>query len=1400
MGMHGKEPDVKCYKPLIYELEVSYLGNLKDNFDQKIERFNHVLLPSLCTYLHKVLKITTADAYVFSVGFDSNKNITNIIQEAYTHQQRKSFPRTIVRFLNGRNSLWCTGSNSSFIQLWLQKYKLLTPQQQYYFFSWILCITTQLKYIDIEFLNKLVLIPETGIIQNTENKKRISDMIEKIDTTFFNRSKSNDSNIFNFEQISQTGVLRELRDDEMSIAEHEDEQNEEKYNVSVKPIVHEITGSRYTEDESILLRLAELIRKFVCERELGHSMWPWYKTSYHIQDTQIYNEIMTKYDLVQEYNIATLKSFARFVVKGKCTGKCKVCAPAIRHRRKFAAMILLKAQILKNLNVIKKQLDLWINLTLNVIKTQTNADNNNEQILVQISDYIEKNQMNTNKYWSNAFTKVYKNAKNKPYDPILESLNIDKQKYPLFEQFMYHFFIETDKKRHEKHVEDFSGPGHYFMSKFMDYWRHSLPIYYSYKHDIVLLQVIMRNGVNMLNIKQDLITNASEYKFISNTKDDVIFEQFIKWYQNPINLFHRLRYITNTILMKLHTHDYKHSSIYKINVIQQEDINALCAFSGNSIIFSDYQKSTIVQYFSGPSTSHRRIPSKPPSFDKRDTLWINSKKRISDPFQTRDIELELLEAFHSVDLMKYGKALTLFIIHILELRQRESYYFALGELFYILPDPIVIEILKHSMSIWENAKPQVLRVLCTKIVNGSAVRPSAALSISEFFEELRFDDVAREDTWGKYSHEFAKIAFEEVNRIQTDHFLFILLNIPLPTHNGKCILQLAIEQKRVNFLNNKRITNVINHMYTTNGDLTPTDAIKSIPPRYSEMLHTLLFNPFKFYFSAEGYHWISGVIFVEYVILLFCFVYLWTSPDHKDADSLIFQIIFWCCNLGYILYEVFEWIEKGWREYFNFQVMGQTNVMDVFVSIIWIVLFILHMRILYLPDNALQKRVDRTENVHSVLLGVQVLIVTIRSLKIFSISKYFSKLMRVIKLMGLEIVKFTAIFIIAMVGILFAIWCVAPVNRDEIDDDSPINSIEDSIKFIFEVFIAGSDVSLGEDESIAYICMVVTTVFGGLILTNLLIALMNQQYESVQKEAQAHAVFNRAELAYDLSNRSRLMPPPLDIFVFASFFIVWFFNLFISLFNPKWNVFAVIHYELFQNLKQFNLWSCNHGGFSVNYETKISIFNVRRKVEQGDCCSAFGCYGKDPYRRTVNKSLYFQTMSRRDVLQWYCCCKKKYIIRIHHKGCHGQIKMYSKSKSIWKNNSNPVESINMEQYFDLYERYRKWSILKSDKMILKDLTSTTLFCSKCYKSFLNRNESLEKELESPFIPLFDFLSAIVFVVIPVVWIPLIILIGLAAFKDWLEESCRNKQHYAKHYSNQDYDRDYNPQYVYQKLL
>ena len=105
--------------------------------------------------------------------------------------------------------------------------------------------------------------------------------------------------------------------------------------------------------------------------------------------------------------------------------------------------------------------------------------------------------------------------------------------------------------------------------------------------------------------------------------------------------------------------------------------------------------------------------------------------------------------------------------------------------------------------------------------------------------------------------------------------------------------------------------------------------------------------------------------------------------------------------------------------------------------------------------------------------------------------------------------------------------------------------------------------------------MILATLFGALLLTNLLIALMATKYEDVEEVAKQEVIFNQASLTQNLSDQSRFMPPPLGIIVMILAFIVHIGNFFTAFINPQnWNIYALMGHELLERIEEFHIYRC----------------------------------------------------------------------------------------------------------------------------------------------------------------------------------------------------------------------------------
>eukprot|EP01084_Bolivina_argentea_P022070 40994_1 len=730
---------------------------------------------------------------------------------------------------------------------------------------------------------------------------------------------------------------------------------------------------------------------------------------------------------------------------------------------------------------------------------------------------------------------------------------------------------------------------------------------------------------------------------------------------------------------------------------------------------------------------------------RRNAMYATSlsdkrRARIPDPFIQRNIDNELLQILQSVNLETFCKPLAKLIIHAIQQQNRDGLWKCFGLLMNAAPDQLALSAITDSeikMVLKNTAKPEVLNTICLQLMAGSLFQTISALGISGFFDDLADMDCIKEAIWTQYSEKYEIMAYDEMSRVVSCHLLFVLLNIPLTQHDGKSLLKLALQQNRIVFLNNDGITQCVNHSYQGKF-LAPEDKIVE-EMSYKEMLELVCSHPFEFYFSVRGYYWVSGMLFMLYFGFICYYVSTRPIDGHLSTQTdLALEIALWSMNLGYILFELQEFAEKKWTRYIY---SGNANLLDIAISIIWIILFVLRMIII---DRKPFFEYDNPSNMQRIYvfgLGSQVILLTFRSLELFSSSESLGVLVKAVKFMALPITKILFIFVLAMTGFLFGLWVITATHECAYDpngescSDYQMFTLWDGLIYVFQVFIGSGDLSgVGESSTenpFAVFIMVIATIFGTIILTNLLIALMTTQYENVQEKARSQIIYDKAELTYDLSSRSRLLPPPLNIVVFIIAIIIDIINFFLALISPtKLNIYTKIHPHLFFNLKHYNLWRCRYDlwkpvhAITSKYKTRVDILKW-----------------------------YF-------IAWWYDWIKidGKYSWRIHHKSCYAELVIQNGTFRMF-------QGFEMSEYCRRYEDVRRQKIRSKDKKLLKQLSPDTLFCKYCVRPYSKANSNFKDELTTPFIGLLDIISAITFIILPIAWIPIILLFAIFAFQE-----------------------------------
>ena len=194
----------------------------------------------------------------------------------------------------------------------------------------------------------------------------------------------------------------------------------------------------------------------------------------------------------------------------------------------------------------------------------------------------------------------------------------------------------------------------------------------------------------------------------------------------------------------------------------------------------------------------------------------DKRRQVLDVYFKRDIKKEFEYMCFSLDLIKYGKPIAIFIIKQLTKKQNNALWDALGIVLSAVPFQMALDILKQYKDDMQLGKPEFLNKVCKSIVDDTFFPLGATLRIALFFDGLAKDDMILDKLWTEYRKSYELMAHDIVSGVESDVLLFLLLTIPMyDTSYTKSILELAVDQHRVNFLTNERILDVTTHVYNT---------------------------------------------------------------------------------------------------------------------------------------------------------------------------------------------------------------------------------------------------------------------------------------------------------------------------------------------------------------------------------------------------------------------------------------------------------------------------------------------------------------------------------------------------------------------------------------------------------
>ena len=911
------------------------------------------------------------------------------------------------------------------------------------------------------------------------------------------------------------------------------------------------------------------------------------------------------------------------------------------------------------------------------------------------------------------------------------------------------------------------------------------------------------------------------------------YQEFQVWCNDWRNIQHRLRYLSFIVCKKL---DECEPSIVEIRIPNPND--RIKQYESKSFVFlNGYIEKTHIEnckikekHLSQILSKSRQIKSLGNLSQRilhkaQESKIIDREKsssRMRDPFLTRHLDFELEQICQSFDLLKHGVDIAIFLIKLLARKQSESLWSALGIVLEYMPYEKARYVLSEEREDLRHGSPDQLKMVCDRIVRGSSFSVHICLFLAEYMENNANQDLARFDKWKEFSIEYEAEAGETINEIESDHLLSVLMDIPLSGSGSVKVplLQVALEQNRAKFLNNERINAVLKHVWQTPSGLAPNVEILRKPRTSTEILKLLCNSPYHFYLTPAGFNATIKSLHLIYVLLIFIFI---TQRIYLPDKLKYPEMALWTLNIGYFVYEMIEAYDKGLRDYFT--LAGWVNYWDLQISFTWLILF--GIRIWSVIENYENFYKDEittsssendtpspTENPNTylgrwhiaqcylVLWAIQTASLSGRSLVLFQTSEYFGVLLRMMQRLIIEMTRFMFVLVLVLVGFVFGLYYI---QGGYLESEPSTDDWYKGFKYLFQLTVGVGDFSdietdIVENEITAQLFTILYIIFGTILMINLLIALLVATFDNVYKQARTESSFAIAETTYDLSHRSRFMPAPICIYVFAFAVIIHVLNFFPAILWPKvLNIYVYVNHHRYENLVAFKCsdFCCGRGkknkrndddndDKNIGFELKLNNNNNNnnnRNVNNNNN-DKDDEVEDDEYKLVTRGRIWKYYASTLFVLD---SCTPKWIERwlsgyrfnIHHTGCYSCIptKLGAKIRAKDKDRST-CNGITLNQYAEEYEQFHKFALDPQDTVLLKHLTIDTLFCRICYKPFdPTKEKNLEDILLTPFWALSEIISIYIFPF--TVWIFLVLAYGLAAafekIGSWFDDDDADQQ-------------------------
>eukprot|EP01084_Bolivina_argentea_P142248 249910_1 len=509
-----------------------------------------------------------------------------------------------------------------------------------------------------------------------------------------------------------------------------------------------------------------------------------------------------------------------------------------------------------------------------------------------------------------------------------------------------------------------------------------------------------------------------------------------------------------------------------------------------------------------------------------------------------------------------------------------------------------------------------------------------------------------------------------------------------------------------------------------------------------QTLKLIATQPFHFHLTPKGYDAAYKISFILYVICVYIFM---AQRTYLSDVVTPFENVVWILNFGYCggvvtpIYQI--------RHSANFKFEALSRMWSIIIAMIWVILFFVlkgTYALMETYESGIYMRNGCNSNVliqglcvmDVWLWSIQAVMLAVRSLLLFQDGSYIGTLLKIIVKLSTDVLRLLFVLSLLMFGYAFGLYYLRGFYSEE-----PYMSMSDwslQLIYLFEVTLTMRGISDFEGTFGSILFIISYVLLATVFLMSLLIAFITGSFIEANKDASKESALAKAYATYKLTQESRIIAGPFDIFVFSVAVVIHLINCFLSLIFPG-GVYRCINQSRY---KAFYFWKCYC------------------------CCCPKTCSGSvmrvdaNVYvNHETRQSDTYNLFTRKNTMKYHLLtfCNRFQIKSFHqyHKSCYAQLLTLegTKQKRLDRD-ANSFHAIDMTGYLNLYKK----RLDPNDIKLLKEATTDVLFCKVCYKAF-DPKQSIY-ELSTPFGALVELISIYSYVII--FYIPLLVIYSLIA--------------------------------------